>query len=111
MLGGVVVQLGKFALRAIVGAQCLTVCCSAAITIYVTLAAEFLVRFHLNRPLRGDGRPSASPRTLDKNSKLMLLALSYSTLTIFIRYVVPIAVSRALTNTNAVTGLCIVPSS
>ncbi|KLO17012.1 RTA1 like protein [Schizopora paradoxa] len=70
MLGGIVVQL-------------------VAITIYVTLATEVLVRFYTKRPLRqpnhseeGDERPS-----LDRKVQLMIFGLSFSTICIFIRSV------------------------
>jgi len=74
MLGGIVVQL-------------------VAITIYVTLATEVVVRFYTKRPFRqsnnaregselGDEKPS-----LDRNVQLMIVGLSFSTICIFIRSV------------------------
>ena len=88
MLGGIAFQLGEHTicpmLSPVVSDGSVRL---AAITIYVALAAEFVLRFLADRPVREVARPSGGPRTLDTKTKLMLFALSFSSLTIFIRYV------------------------
>ncbi|THH01813.1 hypothetical protein EW026_g958 [Hermanssonia centrifuga] len=61
----------------------------SAITIYVMLAAEFVMRYLWNRPLRSvhGEKEITGAQILDKKTKLMLLSLSFSSLTIFIRSV------------------------
>lgn len=56
-----------------------------AIIIYVSLAAEFLVRYALNKPLRKGTFPR--PSQLDQRLRLMVLGLSISTLFLVIRTV------------------------
>ncbi|KIP03964.1 hypothetical protein PHLGIDRAFT_214753 [Phlebiopsis gigantea 11061_1 CR5-6] len=61
----------------------------AAITIYMALATEFILRFLNDRPIRRGSvslsEKAASGRFLDRKMKLMLLGLFFSSLTIFIR--------------------------
>lgn len=64
----------------------------AAIVVYVAFAAEFIVRYALRRPVRhmklkSSKIPERQARELDTKVKLMLFGLSFSTLCIFIRYV------------------------
>lgn len=63
----------------------------AAISLYTIAAAEFLIRYKLNKPVRaatfpGDGQP-AKTRTMDRGIKLMLLGMVISTIFILIRSV------------------------
>ncbi|KAI0946910.1 hypothetical protein AcW1_010232 [Taiwanofungus camphoratus] len=58
----------------------------AAITIYIILAAEFVLRFLYNRPLRS-AESTMTGYGLDRNMKLMLLGLAFSSLVIYIRSV------------------------
>ena len=57
----------------------------------MALATEFILRFLYNRPIRRQARAlhekSEDERFLEKNTKLMLFGLFFSSLTIFIRYV------------------------
>lgn len=59
--------------------------CTAAITIYVALASEFVARYLYNRPLRAHKAKAVGRQSLDQKTKLMLLSLSLSSLFIFIR--------------------------
>ncbi|KAJ3558822.1 hypothetical protein NM688_g700 [Phlebia brevispora] len=59
----------------------------AAITIYVALATEFILRFYGDRPVRGPKKEPGEPRVIDKNIKLMLVGLGFSSVTLFIRSV------------------------
>ncbi|EJD50224.1 RTA1-domain-containing protein [Auricularia subglabra TFB-10046 SS5] len=66
MLGGIIVQF-------------------VAIIVYVSLAAEFIIRYKLNKPLRGSEH--ARPERLDSKLRLMVLGLGISTIFIVIRTV------------------------
>ncbi|KAI0954416.1 hypothetical protein AcV7_007655 [Taiwanofungus camphoratus] len=100
MLGGIAFQLGAdmFAgshrttliLRDVVPV--------AAITIYIILAAEFVLRFLYNRPLRS-AESTMTGYGLDRNMKLMLLGLAFSSLVIYIR-----SVYRTIELANGWTG-------
>ncbi|KDQ63571.1 hypothetical protein JAAARDRAFT_29591 [Jaapia argillacea MUCL 33604] len=85
MLGGIVFQM-------------------AAITVYVACAAEFFWCFYHDKPVRDTGTTVTSPvyvnevesgsqnklsraMAIDKNTRLMILGLAFSTVTIFIRSV------------------------
>ncbi|KAI0692783.1 RTA1-domain-containing protein [Cytidiella melzeri] len=57
----------------------------AAITIYVALAVEFVIRYYCDRPVRKAASNKIAQRYLEKNTKLMLLGLGFSSLFIFIR--------------------------
>lgn len=61
----------------------------AAITIYTLLAAEFLLRYHFDRPVRQlkgeDSRVEQTKPQLDSKMTLMILGLLVSTLFIYIR--------------------------
>ncbi|CAE6521803.1 unnamed protein product [Rhizoctonia solani] len=61
----------------------------AAITVYTLLAAEFLLRYHFDRPVRATMSPGSettrSKPQLDTRITLMILGLSISTLFIYIR--------------------------
>ncbi|KAJ7323861.1 RTA1-domain-containing protein [Mycena albidolilacea] len=54
----------------------------AAIITYSALAADFLRRYHVDRPVRGG---SADRGTMDTKLKAMIAALAFSTLVLFIR--------------------------
>ncbi|KAF8609445.1 RTA1-domain-containing protein [Ceratobasidium sp. AG-I] len=57
-----------------------------AITIYTLLAAEFLLRYYLDRPVRRPTQDGEGPRSrLDTRVSLMILGLFISTLFIYIR--------------------------
>ncbi|KAH8116115.1 RTA1 like protein [Phellopilus nigrolimitatus] len=79
MLGGIVIQM-------------------IAITIYVSLAAEFLIRYYTRRPIR-QGDTDEEENALDRKSKLMIFGLGFSTLCIFIR-----AVYRTIELSDGWTG-------
>ncbi|KAJ3488238.1 hypothetical protein NLI96_g2984 [Meripilus lineatus] len=67
MLGGIIVQL-------------------VAIVIYMALAAEFVIRFVLNKPIRNaEGGRYEGTHQLDTKIKLMLTGLIFSSVVIFIR--------------------------
>ncbi|KAI0093552.1 RTA1-domain-containing protein [Irpex rosettiformis] len=68
MLGGIVFQM-------------------AAITVYVALAAEFVLRFSYDWPVRKVESETNPKRFVDQKTKLMLLGLGLSSLFIFIRSV------------------------
>lgn len=61
-----------------------------AITVYMALATEFILRFLYNRPVRKaralQEKPGAA-HYLERNVKLMLFGLFFSSIAIFIRYV------------------------
>ncbi|KIP03965.1 hypothetical protein PHLGIDRAFT_20109 [Phlebiopsis gigantea 11061_1 CR5-6] len=62
----------------------------AAITVYVALASEFILRYAYNRPVRKvkmESYDASDDAPLDKKLKLMLLSLALSSLLIFIRSV------------------------
>lgn len=56
-----------------------------AITIYVTLAAEFFFRFKYNTPIRYVDTAEKSQPSVSKNLKIMLLGMSFCTFCVFIR--------------------------
>ncbi|KAG8715491.1 hypothetical protein FRC11_003797 [Ceratobasidium sp. 423] len=60
-----------------------------AITVYTLLAAEFLLRYHFDRPVRSivssDSETARSKPQLDTRITLMIVGLSISTLFIYIR--------------------------
>ncbi|EKM61078.1 uncharacterized protein PHACADRAFT_83812, partial [Phanerochaete carnosa HHB-10118-sp] len=61
-----------------------------AITVYMALAIEFIIRFLYERPIRkvrAIQTTTSSAHFLDRNAKLMLFGLFFSSLTIFIRSV------------------------
>ena len=59
---------------------------AASITIYMALAAEFILRFLWKRPVRAaDG--AGSVYAFDRNTKLMLAGLTLSSLCIYVRSV------------------------
>ncbi|GBE84524.1 Sphingoid long-chain base transporter RSB1 [Sparassis crispa] len=66
MLGGIVFQM-------------------AAITLYMILATEFILRFHYKKPLRKDD--SAGEHSFDSKTKFMLLGLAITNVFIYIRSV------------------------
>ncbi|GJE99943.1 RTA1 domain-containing protein [Phanerochaete sordida] len=66
MLGGIVFQL-------------------VAISVYMLLATEFVLRYLKDRPVRPALVAAVGPRTLDTRMRLMLFGLGLSTLAIFIR--------------------------
>ncbi|KAJ3488235.1 hypothetical protein NLI96_g2983 [Meripilus lineatus] len=57
----------------------------AAITIYMTLAIEFVVRFITKKPLREEG--GSSMEKIDQKTQFMLFGLMFSSIVIFIRSV------------------------
>ena len=58
-----------------------------AITIYVMLAAEFIMRYLKKQPFkRAHNDPPTGNYVLDKKMKLMLFNIGISTLCLFIRY-------------------------
>lgn len=63
---------------------------TVSITVYSALATEFILRYLADRPLRSRAAKvdvDVGPRFLDKKTKLMLVGLSFSSVTLFIRYV------------------------
>jgi len=82
MLGGIVFQM-------------------AAITVYMILAAEFLVRYILDKPF-SRGEPTVKAYNLDKKKKLMLVELTISSILIYIR-----SVYRTIELANGWTGVII----
>jgi hypothetical protein len=67
MLGGIVFQL-------------------VAITVYVCLAAEFIVRYTADRPVPSRRDTSAIRGVLTPRRKLLLTALALNTLCLLVRY-------------------------
>lgn len=68
----------------------LSLCSSftVAITIYVALASEFVLRYLYSLPIRTVPKAEAyDEQPLDKKTKLMLIGLTFSSVTIFIRYI------------------------
>lgn len=62
----------------------------------MALATEFILRFLYDRPVRKVAALQTKPingHYLERKTKLMLFGLFFSSLTIFIRYVVPVAQS------------------
>lgn len=60
----------------------------AAIVVYMALAAEFIVRYLHDRPVRRiAAEKAAALHYLSGNYKWMLSALAFSSICIFIRYV------------------------
>ena len=60
----------------------------AAITVYVALASEFILRYIYDKPVRQvktENYGDSEDTPLDKKTKLMLLSLALSSLFIFIR--------------------------
>lgn len=85
MLAGIVFQMGKLTT---VGSyiRIAQTTSSAAITIYVTLASEFILRFLSNNPIsKPETKEEYQVQPLDKQTKLMLLGLAFTSITIFIR--------------------------
>ena len=85
-MGGIAFQMGEPFANLDVLTTLLNYLDPAAITIYVALAVEFIPRFLADRPVRKIEQ-LPGPRIFDLRTKLMLLGLSFSSLTIFIRYV------------------------
>ena len=57
-----------------------------AIVIYMALAAEFVIRFVMNKPVRdAEGGRYEGTHQLDTKIKLMLTGLIFSSVVIFIR--------------------------
>jgi len=72
-----------------------------SITVYMTLAAEFILRFLYDRPVRnGDG--TLPGHGLDKKTKLMIAGLTFSSICIYIR-----SVYRTIELANGWTGYII----
>ncbi|KAI0094861.1 RTA1-domain-containing protein [Irpex rosettiformis] len=71
----------------------------AAITIYVALATEFILRFLHNRPVRKVTAGMSSRKYYNRGAKLMLFGLGMSSLFIFIR-----SVYRTIELANGWTG-------
>ncbi|PCH37953.1 RTA1-domain-containing protein [Wolfiporia cocos MD-104 SS10] len=55
----------------------------AAITVYMLLAGEFILRYLYNKPIRGSA--AAAPGVLTPRMKQMLFALTFSSLCIYVR--------------------------
>ena len=69
MLGGIIFQM-------------------VAITLYMALAIEFLVRYLNDKPFHRDNNlPPTGNYYLDKNMKMMLIGIATSSILIYIRYV------------------------
>ncbi|OCH85658.1 RTA1-domain-containing protein [Obba rivulosa] len=83
MLGGIVFQM-------------------AAITVYMIFAAEFLVRYVLDKPFKRGDAPAVKAYNLDKKKKLMLLELTISSVLIYIR-----SIYRTIELANGWTGVII----
>ena len=58
---------------------------TAAISVYVALAVEFVLRFLYDRPVRKVDSETDPKRFVDQKTKLMLCGLGLSSLFIFIR--------------------------
>jgi hypothetical protein len=94
MLGGIAFQLGMIYL--LVRVSDVHIRLTAIITIFSILSAEFLIRYSLNRPVRPVSPPGsnedvteekeARPK-MDGRTTAMIIALSFNTLCLFIRYV------------------------
>ncbi|KAH9949747.1 RTA1 like protein-domain-containing protein [Amylocystis lapponica] len=74
----------------------------AAITLYMLLAAEFVLRFLWDRPLRNSGETQEKANVFDRKMKLMLAALTASSIFIYIR-----SVYRTIELANGWTGVII----
>lgn len=72
-----------------------------SITIYMALAAEFILRYLYNKPLRS-AEGTMTGYTLDKNMKLMIAGLTLSSISIYIR-----SVYRTIELANGWTGYII----
>ncbi|KAI0711086.1 RTA1 like protein-domain-containing protein [Fomitopsis betulina] len=83
MLGGIVFQM-------------------ASITIYMALAAEFVLRFLWKRPVRTAANSAIGQSAFDTNTKRMLVGLTLSSLCIYIR-----SVYRTIELSNGWTGYII----
>ncbi|OBZ77307.1 Sphingoid long-chain base transporter RSB1 [Grifola frondosa] len=64
----------------------------AAISIYMILAAEFLLRYTFDKPVRHNSQAHMRAYKMDRNVKLMIFGLAFSSTVIFIRSVYRTAV-------------------
>jgi hypothetical protein len=90
MLYGIVLQMSEY-VRPDQASQ--TDCLAVALTIYVALGADFVIRYHLNKPVRKtppvDGKSEAEKTeerpVIDGRTPLMLVGLVLNSLFLFIR--------------------------
>jgi hypothetical protein len=89
MLAGIIFQMSRF--HASCPATFMLKPKIATITIYVVCAIEFFVRYLKKRPIRAvplnivDGKRTSIRGYMDKRLKIMSIALSFSTVCLFIR--------------------------
>lgn len=96
MLGGIIFQMGMYSYFGPPGAHIEPDLHTAAITVYVALASEFIIRRIYDNPVRDtvyisktdqDYNSEAEADPMDKKTKLMLISLALSSVFIFIRCV------------------------
>lgn len=89
MLGGIVFQMGSLSFMndelGILNRRNSLHILTAAISVYVALAVEFVLRFLYDRPVRKMDSETDPKRFVDQKTKLMLFGLGLSSLFIFIR--------------------------
>ncbi|KZT00333.1 RTA1-domain-containing protein [Laetiporus sulphureus 93-53] len=88
MLAGIVFQMGAYILLILATAtgHGTDVKSAVAITVYMALAVEFVLRFLWDRPLRM-AESTISGYSLDRNTKLVLTGMALSSVCVFIRSV------------------------
>jgi hypothetical protein len=74
---------------------------SAVIVVFLICAAEFLVRYNIDRPVHrkssqesNDGTSEKPKDLLDRRTKAMIIAIAFNTTCLFIRCVCAIAGNR-----------------
>lgn len=93
MLGGIAFQLGApscvslFPHRTSADRACDVPPSTAAVSIYMILAAEFLLRYRFDKPFHKKGGVLPKSFQLDNGVKLMIVGLAFDGVFILIRYV------------------------
>lgn len=108
MLGGIVFQMGAFPyapLWKLADAICDNG--AASITIYMALAAEFVLRFLWKRPVRTAPDGPIGQNTFDTKTKRILAGLTLSSLCIYVRYALDTTVPSCMRHTKSSAQECI----
>ncbi len=95
MLGGIAFQLGASPCASLLhpisaDRACDVLPLTAAVSIYMILAAEFLLRYRFDKPLHTKGGVLPKSFQFDNGVKLMIIGLAFDGVFILIRYV-PVA--------------------
>lgn len=88
MLAGIAIQMGmllQHEYSAVPTHMYMRLIAAASITIYMLLAAEFVLRFLHDKPVRNVVHPSGR-HNFTRNVRLMLAGLTFSSVCIYIRY-------------------------